>query len=441
MSRRVAAVGFLLVIVGLVGAPIAAANGPIPIASQSGDQLDNSVPDSQSPAVVAADREATLLAVGAADFDQTLFRIEVSETTAARWTFQYARVFGDNETERANFEAFAANFRDNETDLYTGFVDQAAALAATGTNVTGRSMNATNFSRDAYVTPLGNRGVVEMSFTWTNFGQRQGEGVLVSDVFQGGLAIQSDQRLRFVAGPELAFDRVEPSPTNISGLTIPQSDSVTWVGEQTFTDQHPSVAFQPVSALVTPTATTTHQAGGTEPGGTGPTPTATPSLTTVGQSPSTTAAGATSPDFGLLLVLAALGLIALGIGASAWLTGVFEPEESGSPTTGTGGPEDSAGTVADSTSAPEPSVDDAELLSDPDRVAQLLEDHGGRMRQTDIVDATEWSKSKVSMLLSDMEDDDEITKLRVGRENIISLPGSEPDAARSPFEDVDDNEE
>jgi hypothetical protein len=39
------------------------------------------------------------------------------------------------------------------------------------------------------------------------------------------------------------------------------------------------------------------------------------------------------------------------------------------------------------------------------------------------------------MLLSDMEDGGEISKLRVGRENIISLAGEEPEAAGSPFEE------
>ncbi|MFC7028007.1 helix-turn-helix transcriptional regulator [Halomicroarcula sp. GCM10025710] len=66
---------------------------------------------------------------------------------------------------------------------------------------------------------------------------------------------------------------------------------------------------------------------------------------------------------------------------------------------------------------------------------KLLEDNGGRMKQVDIVDTTDWSKSKVSMLLSDMEDEGDISKLRVGRENIISLSGHEPDATKSPFDD------
>jgi uncharacterized membrane protein len=91
--------------------------------------------------------------------------------------------------------------------------------------------------------------------------------------------------------------------------------------------------------------------------------------------------------------------------------------------------------MADTDTPDEPAVPDEELLTDSDRVRKLLEENGGRMKQVDIVDSTDWSKSKVSMLLSDMEDDGDISKLRVGRENIISLAGQEPDAAGSPFDD------
>jgi uncharacterized membrane protein len=76
-----------------------------------------------------------------------------------------------------------------------------------------------------------------------------------------------------------------------------------------------------------------------------------------------------------------------------------------------------------------------EEQSDPELIVEILEEHDGRMRQAAIVDETEWSKSKVSMVLSEMEDDGHISKLRVGRENIVSLTGNEPEAAGSPFDD------
>lgn len=74
------------------------------------------------------------------------------------------------------------------------------------------------------------------------------------------------------------------------------------------------------------------------------------------------------------------------------------------------------------------------VLTSQERVIELLESNGGRMRQTRIVEETGWSKAKVSMLLSEMESEGTISKLRVGRENIISQSGCEPDATRPPLE-------
>ena len=65
---------------------------------------------------------------------------------------------------------------------------------------------------------------------------------------------------------------------------------------------------------------------------------------------------------------------------------------------------------------------DVELLSDEERVERLLDRNGGRMKQASIVKETGWSNAKVSQLLSAMEDDDRIDKLRIGRENLISFP-------------------
>ena len=71
-------------------------------------------------------------------------------------------------------------------------------------------------------------------------------------------------------------------------------------------------------------------------------------------------------------------------------------------------------------------------MSDREQVTELLEENGGRMRQSDIVRSVDWSKAKVSRLLSELEDDGEVSKLRLGRENLVCLPGEEPHASRPP---------
>ncbi|MDQ2050978.1 hypothetical protein RBH26_10855 [Natronolimnohabitans sp. A-GB9] len=69
---------------------------------------------------------------------------------------------------------------------------------------------------------------------------------------------------------------------------------------------------------------------------------------------------------------------------------------------------------------------DPELLSDEERVLRLLKRNGGRMKQAAIVAETGWSDAKVSQLLSQMDDEGDIEKLRIGRENLITLPEVEP---------------
>ena len=81
----------------------------------------------------------------------------------------------------------------------------------------------------------------------------------------------------------------------------------------------------------------------------------------------------------------------------------------------------------------ETSPDD--ILTDVGRVLNLLSENRGRMKQVDIVEETGWSKSKVSRLLSRMEERGDINRLRVGRGNIVYLEGAKPSGARSPREE------
>lgn len=66
-------------------------------------------------------------------------------------------------------------------------------------------------------------------------------------------------------------------------------------------------------------------------------------------------------------------------------------------------------------------VPDDRLLTDDEFVCSLIERRGGRMKQSQIVDSTGWSKAKVSRVLTRLDEDGSIEKLRVGRENLVEL--------------------
>ncbi|WP_440988214.1 DUF7343 domain-containing protein [Haloarchaeobius baliensis] len=84
------------------------------------------------------------------------------------------------------------------------------------------------------------------------------------------------------------------------------------------------------------------------------------------------------------------------------------------------------------TTAPEAADDDAREpvpLSDEDQICRLLDENDGRLWQSEIVDWTDWSKSKVSRVLSRMADAGTIQKITIGRRNLVTRPGDEPAAA------------
>ncbi|WP_058995964.1 hypothetical protein [Haloarcula sp. CBA1127] len=356
-------------------------------------------------------------------FDRTTFQVTLYQNGSAKWAIVHRTPLA-NDTEQQQFEEFAREFEQSEQPLYQNFVEQSTLLTQYGTNVTGRNMSATNYDRSATVDPLQNTGTVRMSFRWRNFAVVEGDAVVVSDVFDGGFYIGPSQSFVFERGPELAFADVQPAPASQSAPdSLENSESVTWNGEQSFNDRRPYVELQPRE---------TGQSAGAE------------QRTTADDDTPAEAAGGPS----WLLPAAVVGLIVVAGGVAAWRSGALggrlgtdDDDEPPAPTpSATGSTEQpstaaSGDATADTDTPDEPAVPDEELLTDSDRVRKLLEENGGRMKQVDIVDSTDWSKSKVSMLLSDMEDDGDISKLRVGRENIISLAGQEPDAAGSPFDD------
>jgi hypothetical protein len=351
-------------------------------------------------------------------FASSTFDVEVFANGTADWTFVYFTEQFQNQTEREQFSDYADRFESRNLSLWTNFVDRATVLTDLGRNATGRDMGASDFTRSATVRQTDQRGEVRMSFRWSNFGRADGQRVVVADVFEGVFYIGPDQWLVFDAGPEVRFDAggVEPTPDEFSGDTLAASDTVTWFGERQFSDNHSRVTFT--------TAPLDGDGGDTTDSGPG--------------------AGQSGSGGDLPIGLLALGLV-LGLGAAvAWRAGVFDslgdgggPDGAGAsgPPTDSGGAAGNQQSGTDSTDAGSAAITDEELLSDEDQVIQLLENNGGRMKQVNIVEETGWSKSKVSMLLSEMADEDAISKLRVGRENIISLSGHEPDAAGSPFDD------
>ncbi|MFC6772299.1 helix-turn-helix transcriptional regulator, partial [Halorubrum pallidum] len=68
---------------------------------------------------------------------------------------------------------------------------------------------------------------------------------------------------------------------------------------------------------------------------------------------------------------------------------------------------------------------DEELLSNEEQVLRLLEANGGRMKQKQVVEELDWTAAKTSQVVTGLRDADDLDGFRLGRENVLSLPGYE----------------
>lgn len=347
------------------------------VATIAAPQPTSSSPDTQ-----------TEVAVDGQEFDQQTFRIDVQANGSVRWTYVYRRDLA-SQSEREQFTAFAEEFNDQDTpEMYANFKQGAQLLTETGMNQTGRQMNASSFTHEAYVSRLDNSGIVEMSFLWSNFSEIDGNQVIVGDVFTGGLYIRQNQRIEISWSDEMSVVSASPQPDDQS------SNTYTWTASNSsrqFYDSKPKVVLETNNGDTSGYATTADSL------------------------PRSWLAGI------VVLVLVGLGVV---LAFRRGMITISRPFKRHDPAIEQSRPREEV-----------PAISEADLMTDEDRILSLLRDNDGQMKQVKIVEQTGWSKSKVSMLLSEMDEEEIISKIRVGRENIISLVGDEPDAARSPFEE------
>lgn len=379
-DRRDTALLSLIVLVVLGGVAVGVGVGPADTAlAQSEDGVENLTTDVQ----LQPDGDADWTIELAIELESTA-EIEAFRETATRF-------------ENGEESLGVAYFR-NVNDQIDGTVD--------------RQLSIDNVARTSQLEVAANNtgvGRLVASFTWTNFAEVEGEGdeLVVGDV----LAIDGQPWFERLGANERLIVRAPPNYGVRDSNVEPDAGTLRWEGPVSFDETSLAATFVGDGD------------GGTNGGGDDEPP-APPDDSPPGES-----GGLSTP------LLWGGGLAAAAVvGVVAYL--LARREEPLSVPLGTGEDDDrtpEAGGTArangDGTERadPEEESDDTdgtppELLSDEERVEQLLEANGGRMKQAAIVEETGWSNAKVSQLLSEMNENDRIQKLRIGRENLIAVP-------------------
>ena len=375
--RSVALSVVFIVLLSLGASPVAAASiGGPPAGSLAvdGDTI-------QRPAL--GSDQTTAQVTGSAPTPSTTFTINLQADRSANWVVAVEYELS-SEAERAAFGEIAEEFESGsasgglDVSLYENIAAQASAQ-------TGRSMAIESVERSSSL--RGNVGTLQLSFRWTEFLAEDGEKL----VFNDSLKTTEENAWLGSLGENQTLRITTPRGYAITSANVAFSDNTVVVeGPHSFeSDDLVQITLEP----------------------------------------------SFGPSWGLLAAAVVIGVAI--VGGALLLRRQDEPADGGPQATAevdtNGGvdaakaPSESAAETSAEPAEPEPDEasepeDDLSLLADDERVLRLLERNGGRMRQADIVSETKWSDAKVSQLLSSMADDDRITKLRIGRENLISLP-------------------
>jgi uncharacterized membrane protein len=319
-----------------------------------------------APAVGATDGPAAVQADLPAD--SVVIEAQVHADGSATWSVTHRVAVEDGAGD--GFAALRDRVRANRSGLRTEFREDTRRMAARASERTGRSMvveNATLSTREAGAT--GEYGEVVFTARWYGFADADGD-LEVGDAI-GGLYLPPEYRLVLSWAEGMEATDVSPSADS------ERERATVWNGEVDFARSEPRVTLTSDDRL-------------------GP------------------AALPTSDDgllVGVLVAVPLAGVLTVGLFGVRRLRGGEAASEA-------------ADEEGQSDGEPKPPAD---LLSNEERVLRMLEERGGRMKQGVIVEELDWSATKTSEVVADLREDEKIESYRLGRENVLALPGSGPE--------------
>lgn len=339
---------------------------------------------------------------GSVDADDVLLAVDLRPDGTADWRVEYRiRLADDNDTEA--FESLRAEIREDPASYRERFAAGIHQTVSDAENATSREMDARNFAVETDVRQLPQEyGVVSYTFVWTNFATTDGEAIHAGDAL-AGLFLDDATALQFNWPAEYVRETASPQPTTS------RDRAVSWSGPISFAEGEPRLVVAPT------TGAETAQTGTTGTGGT-----ASPSVTdtTAGESAGDGSAGGL-PSW---LLLAGLGLVAapiVGLWIARQRSSTEQVADAESSKEGAQSPEEPEDDSHDSDDRGPPE----ELLSNEERVLKLLDERGGRIKQQEVVETLGWTDAKTSQVVGKLREEDEIEVFRLGRENVLTLPG------------------
>jgi len=317
------------------------------------------------------------------DADKIQTDVHLHENGSATFTVDYRYTINDENLSQSGWEQLETDIEENPEPFVEEVESGWSETLADAENETDReemALSPVTASTDESTAPR-DMGHVEFRFVWESFAHVELNRIEAGDALSG-FTIQDDTSIQ-LHWPEEYTLYEEPSPTPDER----NDNSVYWDDEGSgFDDDEPRLVL--IENGSDGTADGTGMADENAPADEQP------------AMPWVWVAGA-------LLLLASVGAVGWWIRDQQVRTVVDEPTRS---------------TETDDNSTPPP-----ELLSNEERVMGLIDSHGGRIKQQEVVSELGWTEAKTSQVVSRLRDADEIEVFRIGRENVLTLPDEDDD--------------
>ena len=352
------------------------------------------------------------------DADDITMSAQIYENGTATLEIDY-QIRLDSDADRQAFEEIQSELASNESAYLGPFRERMNRTVAAAESATDREMTASGFAvstdRDSQL--QAEFGHVRYRFEWGGFAVVDDGTIRTGDAVDS-LFLDDSESLVFQWPDGYGVASSEPDPERV------ENNSIVWQGQIDFEAGQPRVVLSTDAddgagdGGSDPEDLSGDGDGGTDDGGT--------------DDGGTDDGGADDGGSSSMSVMPMLGIVGLvlvaGAGVAVLVTNRGED----------GSKEDEAATDPADT-PPE------DLLSNEERVLQLLQKNGGRVKQKQVAEQLDWTAAKTSQVVGGLRDDDEVDSFRLGRENVLTLPdvdiegGADDDSTEGGESDAESN--
>ncbi|MCX9074491.1 MAG: hypothetical protein OIN88_07510 [Candidatus Methanoperedens sp.] len=162
------------------------------------------------------------------------YTIDVNNEGTAFWNVEYRTQLITKE-DFNSFENYTSDLNSIHLIEFKNLMQNSVLEAA---NATSRKMVAGGFTGSAKIqsAPTGTFGIVQYSFTWTDFAEISNGNIRIGDVFVGGLYLSKDNTLIIQYPSGFAVEHASPRPDEAR-------DGLIWYGLRSFNPGEPEVSL------------------------------------------------------------------------------------------------------------------------------------------------------------------------------------------------------